>query len=463
MKGVRIAVFGIARSGIAIAKAALANGAIPVLVDEKSEEALSKTAAFQSAKKLEVEIKAGWKGDFLPSWADEVVTSPGAFDSPHLKRSHERGIPVLSEIEFAYRISKAPIVAITGTNGKSTTTAMTYDCLRAAGAQAVLCGNIAGSGYQEQPLTEAALNSTPDQILVAEISSFQLEWTSKFRPIAAAITNITPDHLDRHKTFDEYVGAKLRIFAAQTADDYAVVNADDPEIEIPIELIEKGDPKERPSVLRFGRNGDYAEVTDEDLILVGQRVARAQLSVFGEHNVMNSAAAALLAAAALQHPARDHFEMPGAVVDGLRAFKGIVHRMELVGEKNGVRVINNSMCTNPAAVVASSRSIPARQHLLVGGSNKKLDFGPVLKYMIATGNKHRLYLFGRDAKEVNTSLGGENPVFETMAEAFQAAIRNAKAGEVVMLAPGCASMDQFRDFEDRGNVFKTIAKEWLES
>jgi UDP-N-acetylmuramoylalanine--D-glutamate ligase len=135
--------------------------------------------------------------------------------------------------------------------------------------------------------------------------------------------------------------------------------------------------------------------------------------------------------------------------------------MEAVGEKNGVKVINNSMCTNPAAVISSSRAIAARQHLLLGGSNKKLDFEPLQNYLEKSHNK--AYLFGCDAESLNAQLGGGFPVFETMAEAFQDAVRNANAGEVIMLAPGCASMDQFRDFEDRGNVFKTMAKEWLES
>jgi UDP-N-acetylmuramoylalanine--D-glutamate ligase len=135
--------------------------------------------------------------------------------------------------------------------------------------------------------------------------------------------------------------------------------------------------------------------------------------------------------------------------------------MELVGVRNRIRVINNSMCTNPAAVIRSSESIPARQHLLLGGSNKKLDFTPLTGFLAESGNA--AYLFGRDAKDLNRQLGDCCPVFETMEEAFQAAVRNAIPGEVVMLAPGCASMDQFRDFEDRGNVFKRIAKEWLES
>ena len=456
MNGAKIGIFGLARSGLSVARAAKALGAEPTVVDEKPLEQLKSREIYDQALALGAKVILGWTGEFSGGneHFDFIVTSPGVpATHPKLQGAVKYGVPVYSEVEFAYRIARAPIVAITGTNGKSTTTAMTYSCLRAAGKDAVLCGNIYGSGFDEVPLTEAALQSAEDQILVAEVSSFQLEWVSAFRPIAAAITNITPDHLDRHRSFDEYAAAKHRIWSAQGAHDFAIVNADDPEIIKP----------SMPEVMTFGKTGREALIADANLILDGKAFRREEFSIYGDHNMLNAAAAALLASSALAEGTRSMFYIRDEVVDALRSFKGIAHRMEVVGEKNGIKIINNSMCTNPAAIVASSQSIPANQHLLVGGSNKKLDFGPVLNYMIRSGNKHRLYLFGRDAKEVNTPLGGENPVFETMADAFQAAIRNANPGEVVMLAPGCASMDQFRDFEDRGNVFKSIAKEWLES
>jgi UDP-N-acetylmuramoylalanine--D-glutamate ligase len=329
---------------------------------------------------------------------------------------------------------------------------MTQACLRAAGKDAVLCGNIYGSGFTEVPLTEAALSCTHEQILVAEVSSFQLEWVSAFRPSAAAITNITPDHLDRHKTFDDYIAAKHRIFAAQGAHDFAIINADDPQVV----------PPPIPELLTFGRLGKDAVIEGTSLILDGETFRREEFAIYGDHNMMNAAAAALLASSVLAEGKRSMFYIRDEVVDALRSFRGIAHRMEVIGEKNGITVINNSMCTNPVAVIASSQAIPAAQHLLIGGSNKKLDFSPLVAYQIGSGYKHRFYLYGRDAAAVRKQLADDWPVFETMEEAFQAAVRNAKAGEVIMLAPGCASMDQFRDFEDRGNVFRSIAKEWLE-
>ncbi len=449
MNGARVAVFGLARSGLSVARASIALGADVTVFDEKPREQLKSTAVADEAIAVGADVQLGWTDEFSYIY-DFVVTSPGVpFDHPKLQGAFRRGVPIYSEVEFAYRIARAPIVAITGTNGKSTTTAMTYACLRAAGRNAILCGNIYGSGFDEVPLTEAALTSTLDHILVAEVSSFQLEWVSAFKPVAAAITNITPDHLDRHKSFEEYRAAKHRIHAAQGVHDYAIINGDSPNAAWP----------GMPQALVFGEAGDYAIVEDNAIEFPGHIVHEDELSVYGEHNLMNAAAAVLLASAALT-PANKEVSVSAEVIKGIKDFPGIAHRMELVGEKDGIRLINNSMCTNPAAVVTSSKAIPAKQHLLVGGINKNLDFTPLKTYLAECPQS--VYLFGRDAESINQQLGGGQSVHGTMSEAFQHAIRNAKAGEVVMLAPGCASMDQFRDFEDRGNVFKTIAKEWLE-
>lgn len=448
MKDARIAVFGLARSGVAVAKAALAFGAQPTVVEEKPEDALRSRAMLDEAQAFGAAVKLGWSGDFADEALDFVVTSPGVpKNHPKLQSAVKAGVPVLSEVEFAYRISAAPIVAITGTNGKSTTTVMTHQCLLSAGNKAVLCGNIYGSGYEEVPLTEAAMNATKEQVLVAEVSSFQLEWVETFKPVAAAITNITPDHLDRHGTFEAYAEAKLNIFRAQGARDVAVIPANEAVVRRPV----------YPQTQTFGRDGQHAVLTDRELSLHGKAVPLEAFPFIGEHNYLNAGVAALLASAALGSPDK----VPEPVIDGLKTFKGIAHRMELVGEKCGIRIINNSMCTNPAAVVSSSKAVRAPQHLLIGGSNKNLDFAPLKNYL--DGGYNKAYLFGRDAGSISDQLGGGFPVFGTMREAFQEATRHAQSGEVIMLAPGCASMDQFEDFRDRGNVFKAMAKEWLET
>jgi UDP-N-acetylmuramoylalanine--D-glutamate ligase len=508
MQGKRIAIFGLGRSGLAIAKAALANDAYPHVYDQKILDNLPKPEAYHEAVADGINVTLGWEGTFDASITDLIVANP-AIDRRHpaLRRAMDDGIEIISEVEFAFRISKAPIVAITGTNGKSTTTVMTYLCLKACGEQPVLCGNIFGSGYDEVPLTEAALNATPDQTLVAEVSSFQLEWVSKFKPVSAGITNIWPDHLDRYTGFEEYAATKQRIFDRMDSDDTVVVKANDPVVVAPGGKSSVYRPRRAragaissttqslPTVLTFGATGEHGKVDEMDLKILNQTVRLSDLPFDEPHNYTNACMAALLTYGALMnralHDPSSHaaklleaaenkerariksgrtvydgklpdgpiLALPDEVIVGLKAFQGLAHRMERLGEKNGIRVINNSMCTNPDAVIKSAQSVKDPAHLLIGGVNKGLDFKPLKHYL--ANHRHHAYLFGTGAQQLDEMLGGNYPIFVTMKEAFEAATRAAVSGEVIMLAPGCASNDQFRDFRDRGNVFKAIAKEWL--
>lgn len=439
MIGTRIAVFGAGRSGVAIASAAMRVGIYSTVFDERAESSLPSLDG--------VEVVGGFDGTW-PDWVETVVTSPGVPKSHRsLVGATAKGINVISEIEFAYRIAKAPIVAITGTNGKSTTTVMAYLCLLAAGVNAVLCGNIYGSGYEEMPLTEAAARSGPDAVLVAEVSSFQLEWIDRFRPIAAAITNITDDHLNRYDGFEDYRRTKLRIYENMGAGDTAVWKAGDEATRPP------ANPELR--LVTFGSGDAHARVEGGKLAVFGSAIEVESLPFTEAHNLLNSMAACLLAGSAMPNP--DY----GRILEGLRAFRPLSHRMESVGERHGVLVINNSMCTNPAAVVASSSSLHRRQHILLGGVDKDMSFVPLAAYLAASD--HRVYVYGRDAEQIVRQLGGTWPVFNTMREAFEAAARSAVGGEAIMLAPGAASTDQFKDFRDRGEAFTKMAKEWLES
>jgi UDP-N-acetylmuramoylalanine--D-glutamate ligase len=537
IEGKRIAIFGLGRSGLAIGRAAQALGAFPHVVDEKPLAELPKRDAYDQAVALGIPVTLAWDGSFVEGAArpDMLVANP-AIPKNHPKLLHAvaAGIEVISEVEFASRISQAPIVAITGTNGKSTTTVMTYLALRACGIDAVLCGNIFGSGYPEVPMTEAALESTPDQVLVAEVSSFQLEWVADFEPIAAGITNIWPDHLDRYLSFEDYAQTKHRIFACQDEDDFAVVKANDPMVVPPggadtryrsrrtrrssgtsgspvrpmadsaMDSGENSPGQAAPdahgraahaTVLTFGATGEHARVEEMDLVILNERVRLDSLPFSEPHNYVNAGMAALLAYGALKNiaskrpdsvpgdlireaeareaarrkagksvydlrtPEPPLMALPPAIVDGLRQFKGLAHRMEEVGAREGVRVVNNSMCTNPDAVIKSAMALRDPAHLLIGGVNKGLDFGPLRHYL--ANQRHRAYLFGTDAADLNAMLGGNHPVFRTLEEAFAAATEGAVSGEVIMLAPGCASTDQFRDFRERGDVFRHIAKEWL--
>jgi UDP-N-acetylmuramoylalanine--D-glutamate ligase len=433
LDGQSIAVFGLGRSGLAVARAAIARGATVTIYDENLRERLGKPELASEAEALGARLVLGVP---LPLNAPEqtIVVNP-AIDHRHpcLQSQKEK---VIGEVEFAFRISKAPIVAITGTNGKSTTTAMTVVALRAAGIDAILCGNIFGSGLPEMPLTDAADQSKPDQVLVAEISSFQLEWVRDFAPIAAAITTITPDHLDRYDSYADYAATKERIF----------VNAK-------VKVDARIDGQLVPEI-----PGQCWDNT-------------AGFRAIGSHNIRNAEAAAALTVAALEWMSSINLDsdaireyrkereaagvesvLPQRAFEALRVFPGLAHRMQFVESLRGVTFINNSMCTNPAAVVASIESLGGKtSHVLVGGVNKDLPFAPLKEHL--EGKSHRLYLFGRDAVQIKNELSQNWQVYVTMKEAFDAASKEAKDGEFVMLAPGCASMDQFRDFRHRGDVF----------
>lgn len=443
MKGLRIGVFGLGRSGLAVARAAKQLGADPIVFDEKPADLIAKQDVLVEAMALGVRLELGWQGDF--NGVDLLVSNPAVNKRhPKLLAAESDGVEIISEVEFAYRIAKAPIIAITGTNGKSTTTVMTALALRSAGKDAVLCGNIFGSGFDEVPLTDAALASTPDQVLVAEISSFQLEWVSAFRPVSAGITNITEDHLDRYLNREEYAATKRRIFAAQTAEDLAVINADTDEIaHLPA----------GPKIATFGINGKDARLTSTHIEILGHSIKTSELGVIGMHNYANAAMALLLASKVINPSQME------AAIEGLKQFKGIAHRLQVVGDRDGVTFINNSMCTNPDAVVKSLEAVGRPTRVLVGGANKDLPFDRLADYL--QGQQHSVFLFGSARAELNRMLGGCWPAVETLPEAFHLAVQSIRPGEVVMLAPGCASMDQFKDFRERGDVFVSMAKEWL--
>jgi UDP-N-acetylmuramoylalanine--D-glutamate ligase len=504
-----VAIFGLGRSGLAIARAAISQGSQATVYDQSAAGDLAKPEILARALELGANLQLGWNGDLPPpeTPGQLLVVNP-AVDKRHktLSSAVRLGYEVVSEVEFAYRISKAPIVAVTGTNGKSTTTVMTYLCLRECGIDAILCGNIFGSGYEEAPLSEAALNSNPNQILVAEISSFQLEWVREFKPISAGITNIWPDHLNRYESFEDYSETKQRVFGAQDELDFAVVRANDPVVRIPGRgtggkigrRSREGNPDltHRPRTLTFGATGEHARVDERFITILDKQVRLDELPFSEPHNHSNAQMAGLLAYGALKAMSERHHEqakavigkaiaessanraarrnaynqwqleaaqpahvLPGGIIDGLRAFRGLAHRMEFVGEKNGIRLINNSMCTNPDAVLKSATSLRGPNHILIGGQDKDLDFSP-LKHYFSSG-MHKAYVYGQAREKLSEQIGTKL-VYRTMEEALRAALDAARSGEVVMLAPGCASSDQFRDFRERGDVFKQLAKEWLE-
>ncbi|MDQ2986345.1 MAG: UDP-N-acetylmuramoyl-L-alanine--D-glutamate ligase [Armatimonadota bacterium] len=435
----RFLVIGLARAGTAMAIALAKSGAKVHVVDQKAPDQLSMLKEMDSLEALGIEVRTAWSGEVDWSEIDVIAASPGVPPRhPTLREAQAKGIPIWSEIEVAHRISKAPIVAITGTNGKSTVTALTYFILKNCGRNAVLCGNIAGSGYQEIPITTAALKSTPDEILVAEVSSYQLEFIDEFRPRACTITNIGEDHIDRHGSIDIYKATKKRIYENQTPEDFSVVNKLRPET-IASEM--------RARILFY--NGADADIEVTETHVGGIHVD--DLWLPGRHTLDNAAAAWLLARSM---GAQDE-EIAGAV----REFKGIRNRMELLAVHNGIRFVNNTMCTNPEALRASIESCRGMIVLIAGGALEARNLSPLDR--IDLDRVRATFLIGKDAQALAPHFPEGSRILEDIPQAFAAAMEVAQPGDSVLLAPGCKSFDQFEDFIARGETFRTLVHKYI--
>ena len=448
--GKRIAVLGMGRSGIGVAHAAAKRGALVTLFDERFIDTPEKMEAQEALQGHGVEVVPGWHGRFEDPEFDLLVTSPGfARNHPAHQDALHSGIEIWSEVEFAYRIALCPIVAITGTNGKSTTTVMTWIMARSGCPGALLCGNISGSGYDELTFTEAADRAGAAGLLIAEVSSFQLEWVHELRPRVACITNITPDHFDRHPDFADYRGTKLRLFANMGKGDTVVRAAHAAGL----------DELKLSNGVNFVQVGDEQSTTWKPgvVILQGHEYAANELNLVGPHNLVNAATAYELAKAALGSTF-----IHEKAVEALRSFEGLEHRAEVIGQFRGVTVINASMTTNPAALIATASGSAQKLHILAGGVTKELDFGPALAFF--RESDHEITLFGPEIPgRLQVLWGGEFPRFSTMEEAFEAAMERAMDGETVILAPGCASAPPHTNFRERGLAFKRYVKQWLEN
>jgi UDP-N-acetylmuramoylalanine--D-glutamate ligase len=445
--GMKVAVIGAARTGTAVARALVPRGARVHVYDAKPEGAM--TEARDALLQVGATFTFGASEGPELEKADIVVPSPGVpKTSVVLQRAVQRGQTVWSEPEVAYRLTEARFVAITGTNGKTTTTALIGEVLRSAGLDARVGGNIAPG----TPLITLAAEAPASAVLVAEISSFQLEWTASFRPAVGVITNITEDHLDRHGTVAEYAAMKARLFAFQTPGDAAVVNADSPPA-LEAARSSKGSlwtfsrlhEVERGAFLRGSAIVLRDAGQDRDVMDAGE------ILIPGRHNLENS-----LAAVVACHVLG---ASPEAAKHTLTRFRGVEHRMEVVGEAGGVRYINNSMCTNPAALIGSLEALDCPVVAIVGGREKGLDFSAVpdvlkrrCRAVISIG------AFGPQMAEMARRAGVETVIEAgTLAAAVPLAAEAARPGDVVMLAPGCASHDQFSGFEERGRLFRELA------
>jgi UDP-N-acetylmuramoylalanine--D-glutamate ligase len=445
LRGKRVTVVGLARSGLAACKVLAERGALVVGTDRSPRETLRGDLAELEARGVRIETGGHRAESFLG--ADLVVISPGVPTAmPLLAQARSQGIPVWGEVELASRLTTARFLGITGTNGKSTTTSLVGAMLEAAGFPVVVAGNIGTA------LCEVVTTLTPSHWVVAELSSFQLETIVSFRPQVAALLNLAPDHLDRYADLDAYYAAKARIFMNQTADDYAVLNADDP----PTLAWARG-VRSRPRLFsRMRTMGDGAFVRDGRLIV--RRDGRTdavcgigEIRIPGLHNLENGLAAAAMASA-IGVP-------PTAIGEALRRFPGLPHRLELVAEMDGVRYVNDSKGTNVGAVVKSLEGYAGGVILIAGGKDKGGDFAPLRP--LVTSRVKTLLLIGQARQAIRDHLAGACPMEEapTLEAAVARGAEIAVAGDTVLLSPACASFDMFRDFEHRGEMFRQAVRE----
>jgi UDP-N-acetylmuramoylalanine--D-glutamate ligase len=404
-----------------------------------------------AARLLEREGCRVWTGshpDAAFQDADLVVVSPGVpLTLAALQRPRARAVPIVGELELSWRTMEADFVAITGTNGKTTTTALT-GLLLAAQRRPVLVGGNIGT-----PLADHAADFAADGLVVAETSSFQLETTSLFRPCVAVVLNVTPDHLDRHGTLERYVDAKARILANQTADDWAVLNADDERtvalgarVRGRLVWLSRRRPV-RPGV--FVRGGWVVADLDGTPVPV---CPLSEIPLRGQHNVDNVLAAtacALWAGVA-----------PEAIRPRIAAFRAVAHRIEPVGTADGVQYYNDSKGTNVASTVKALESFEEPVVLIAGGVGKGQDFQPLAE--AARRRVRSVVLIGVDRDALRRpfdALGIATEDAADLAEAVRRARAAARAGDVVLLSPACASFDMFRNFEHRGDVFRALVQE----
>ena len=450
--GKKITVAGIARTGLATAPVLKQHGAHVTLCDKKGATELSDV--LHEAEQLGVDLRIEASPADSLRGAELLIPSPGIpKDSPIIKLALQLGIPIMSEIEVAYRIAQAPILAITGTNGKTTTTMLLGEILRRAGWKTYVGGNISADDIK-LPLIKAAHEARRNDVIVAEISSFQLEWVDTFRPKIGILTNISKDHQNRYESFEEYAATKARLFRAQRATDVAIINA----VNVPAHAIGAKAPGRR---YWFDRGNcetcDSACVQDGVINVrwncVDNRLGRAdKLLMPGTHNLENVLAAAGAAIA---------FGIdPNVVREVIFDFKGVVHRMEFVAEVDDVKYYNNSMCTNVDAAVRSLEAFTSKTVMIAGGVDKGSDFGP-LGSSIAR-NCRSLVTIGRYGILIENAAreAGFESIFraDSMEQAVEMARKSAEPGDNIMLSPACASFDMYKDFEERGEIFRQIVR-----
>ncbi|MCX5849964.1 MAG: UDP-N-acetylmuramoyl-L-alanine--D-glutamate ligase [Deltaproteobacteria bacterium] len=443
LTGKKIVVIGMGKTGIATARFLGKQGAKVAVTDEQPIDKWGGEFE-QIAKEKWLEI--GSYNIRILTGACIVVPSPGV--PPHnvlLVEAQKRNIPVISEIEIAYRFLKVPVIAVTGTNGKTTTTTLLGEILKGSGKKTFVGGNIGN------PLIEYAEGSQKDDFIVAEISSFQLQWIEKFRPFIAMLLNITCDHINYHGSFSEYRRIKTRIFANQTKADLAIINAADPEQEDIASII-------NARVIKFSskrvlQKGIFIKKNNIGLRMPGKNEEQYPLSIInlpGLHNMENVMAAIM--AARFCGCSQEN------IIAAVAAFRGLPHRIEFAGEKNSVKFYDDSKGTNVGSVARALETFTQPVILLLGGRDKDGDF-ETLKPMLAAKAK-KVILFGEARDRIASLIDGHTPMLKKtkLREAIESAYKEAQSGDVILLSPGCASFDEFANYKERGIFFKDVVR-----
>lgn len=454
INGKKVLVVGVARSGVAAARLLVSRGAMVIANDAKPESELRDAAA--ELRALGVMLSLGGHPESLFANADLIVLSPGVpADLPQLESARRAGIEVISEPELAGRFMSGRMIGITGSNGKTTVTTLTGELMRAAGADVIVGGNIG------TPLTGLLEKSSETSWTVAELSSFQLEMIDSLRVNVAAVTNITPDHLDRHGSFENYVRAKHRIFLNQAEGDWAVLNGQDHAVaEMTREL---GVPSRK--IYFSSRGAETVAGAPASVYLENGRVlstmladnpdpveviAAEQIPLRGMHNVENVMTALAATFCAMGTRAGDLQPLREAI----QQFKGVEHRIEYVAEIEGVRFYNDSKATNVDSTVKALEAFEHNIILILGGKDKGGDYtalAPLVRERVK-----QIILIGAAGDKIASQLEGASPMTRarSMHDAVINAMEKAVAGDVVLLAPACASFDMFDNYEHRGRVFK---------
>src|SRR5262244_3941552 len=443
LKGKRVLVIGLARTGIATALFCAARGGVVTAIDMRSADELGEAA--EKLRGAGVCLAFGGCAPNILQGQELVVPSPGVpADAPLLQQARALGLKIWSEVELASHFLSGQMIGITGSNGKTTTASLVEHILRAARFSTLLAGNIG------TPLIAHASETTDHTITVAELSSFQLELIENFEPNIAVFLNLTPDHLDRHKTLAAYGAAKARIFQNQTAEDFAVLNADD--------SASAAYAPRRPQVYWFSRRTEVGQGAllrggaivfrggsgDEEILPVGE------VPLPGAHNLENALAAVVAARLAGAQPSQ--------IASGIRSFQGVEHRIEFVAEVQGVRYYNDSKATNVDATLKALDSFPGRILVILGGKDKDSDYTQLRN---ALREKAILaLLIGAAADKIEKQIEGSVAIQRagTLENAVDSAYHATHSGDIVLLAPACASFDQFQNYEHRGRVFKELVR-----